>query len=481
MRIIEIEIVNYKKIENLKVEFGEGNVFLVQGNNNEGKTTFVKSIMSLTEAKDNTPEPVTTGKSSGSITGKFKGADGKIYVVKREFSNKKDKFTLVSEDKTTSKVTDIRDVFQYNAFTPEQFVGYGLTADGRRRQRDVVLGLMGEKTKDKFLSLLEEEKEKYDLRTETKKDIDRTKDTVEVSEEDLAIYNKKAINKETLVELREQLSDANLAGEKKENLGNIFNGIVKCVTELDNVLRKQEIVCNKELKTIKKIINDDYIAKAKGLEKVDTTKLAEDIEKEEALQESIIKIGTTIEQSEKNGKMLDEYNKTWIALDRRITAIREEKTKLIAGGKLPIDNIVIKEDGIYFIKDKQEYEFNAEQISTSEIMMVTCKILLAVNKTTPIIFLGRSESLGKEMLGNISSFAKENGSQLFCDRVLEQGELQIVGYELEDVVVSKAVLPHKKDDIDEDKGKVTPEDNKPKNALKTNEDFDGETQVNLFG
>ena len=42
-------------------------------------------------------------------------------------------------------VSDIISSFKYNPFTIEEFLAWGLTADGRKKQRNVILDILGKR------------------------------------------------------------------------------------------------------------------------------------------------------------------------------------------------------------------------------------------------------------------------------------------------------------------------------------------------
>lgn len=134
---LKLSIKNLKLIKDLELELSGSNVYVVSGQNEVGKSTVLQAISSLFKAKNDTPIPVSHDKEEATVIGIIETADGGTYSITMEA--KKDgkiKFTMVSEKGVkTNSVTTIREVFQYQDFTAEEFVAWGSTADGRKNKQ----------------------------------------------------------------------------------------------------------------------------------------------------------------------------------------------------------------------------------------------------------------------------------------------------------------------------------------------------------
>ena len=82
-------------------------------------------------------------------------------------------------------------------------------------------------------------------------------------------------------------------------------------------------------------------------------------------------------------------------------------------------------------KNNKTYKFEDTQLSTSKIMAVAIKLILAINKTLPIVLVGRAESFDKSSLAKLNKFAIKKNCVMILDKVDQDGgDIEIQGYEL---------------------------------------------------
>ena len=122
---IEIPVVfhNYKIFKGDK-EFTLKNsyIYFISGPNNTGKTSFKDAFAIIQSGKNDISEPVTRGESEGFIETKIPGADGRMYLIRHDFTDGKNKFVAIDEDgKKISSVGEFRKLFNYTHFTAEEF------------------------------------------------------------------------------------------------------------------------------------------------------------------------------------------------------------------------------------------------------------------------------------------------------------------------------------------------------------------------
>ena len=124
------------------------NIYFVQGPNKTGKTSFLKALQSLMIAQDDTSEKITRGsdETEGFYETTIPAADGTLLTIRHEFtSDGKGKFFAIREDGTKiSQVTEIRRLFNYTPINVNEFFAWSNSADGRKKQRDVILRLLPE-------------------------------------------------------------------------------------------------------------------------------------------------------------------------------------------------------------------------------------------------------------------------------------------------------------------------------------------------
>jgi len=435
MRIEKIVFCNYKKLQNVEVTL-DGNIFIIKGSNEIGKSSFLQGLQSLVEASNNNKQPVTFGEKDGNIKGYFRTSEGNRLACKFEFSTTgPDKFTLVDENggESLKKVTDIRNIFKYNAFTAEQFVAWGLTADGRRKQSKIVLSLLSESEQKEFERLSTEEKTLYDKRTELGKEVDKYERLIadnNVSEEDIKLIGQYDAVVEQLGDVEKSLEKAKNTKSKEYYLQEKDKYTTAINTALNipyNTFEEKEL---KELETASNNVLKMYDEKANGLDKIPEEEtevfLTDKLAKGNTLKEKII--GLKAKYNPEYAALLKTAKTNHTNTEISLKETREMKDNIFAKADTGIEGLRIMDDGLYLQEGDNLLPFNDESISTSRSMFITAQIMILVNKETPILLMGRCESFDKNSLNNLAIFAEKQNCQIFMDRVIEDGELQVVGY-----------------------------------------------------
>lgn len=411
----------------------------MKGGNEKGKTTFTNAVISLLKAKLDVDSPVTAGENEGSLEGVFEAPNGEKYTVKIEFENDKSKVKIAYPNgKISRKVTEIRDIFNYNAFSPEEFVAKSKTAEGRRWQRDQVLKLLPDKVQEGFRKAMEEEKEAFDQRRELNREADAYEKILskeKPSDEEKQVINdhdeivkELSKNEEHYQDLNERKKIRNEFFVMKERLESRYTdkrseveNSIKSYEEQIEFLQKKKLEKENELTNIK----DRYNAKKQEIDEsiektpfVDQEKLDQIYQFSETLRNKLRKIEEAkqrINNYQKKSSELDSYKKKIQKEEAKLNSAREEKERLVQNNELPVDGLEITDDGLLI----DGLPFNENQISTSKIMEVAISVLIEMNKKAPIIVVGRAESLDPESLEKVVEQATKNNCQIFIDKVGE--------------------------------------------------------------
>ena len=92
---ITTHLKNIGLIEDITAEFRAGNVYIIRGSNNVGKTTFLNSIPNALEGKT-VKGKLTYGKDSGSEELMITGLDGKTYkIIVNHNKDKNPSFSII--------------------------------------------------------------------------------------------------------------------------------------------------------------------------------------------------------------------------------------------------------------------------------------------------------------------------------------------------------------------------------------------------
>ena len=141
MIIKKLQLRNFQAIKDFSADF-TGDVYLVKGENEVGKSTILKSIVCLLTGERDAV--LRNGEKNG-FAKMVIGGDGKEYTVELRFTENDPRGTISIKAKDGMRSTNVsmlRTVLNYRNFDAEEFARWSETAEGRRKQIQVVMGLM---------------------------------------------------------------------------------------------------------------------------------------------------------------------------------------------------------------------------------------------------------------------------------------------------------------------------------------------------
>ncbi len=438
---IPIHFYNYKLLKDNSFVLNGSFIYFVQGPNKTGKTSFLKALTSLQTASDDTPKKVSTGESEGYYEATIPASDGSMITVRHEFTDtKKGKFIAIREDGTKiSSVTEIRNLFNYTPIDVNQFFALSNSAEGRRKQRDIILKLLPEIDRNKFNDLDLQEGHHYSERTESNKSLETAQINFNsiIIDPDIQKYLDREEEAKKLIKTYNEARD-----QVKYKLANIL--------DIQNV-NLELIELEAKLKNLKerKLARETALAQTNlkldklseiTIEKLDTkiadgTKIIEKIQKHSGLKEAKEKFGNDIISHTEISENLDE----------KINKIRTAKQKIVTNSDLPVENIAFEDD--YLVIDG--FVFKENQVCESDAVIILANILAKINPG-PVQIIGDASILDHEKLEILNDIAIKNNKVMFVDEVIRDGsEMVVTGYEsiaLEDLKkkVDKVVQKGKK-------------------------------------
>lgn len=473
MFIKKIELLNFQVIKAFNADF-EGNVYFITGDNELGKSTLLKAIGAmLTGNRDGV---LRNGEEKG-FAKMVVGDDGEEYEVELRFTKANPRGTLSIKQKTTGMRSDnvsmLQKIFGYQDFDAVEFSRWSETAEGRRKQIEVVKSLLPEKVRNRIAEIDKEAITVKDKRKDANAEV-KTYTTICANAEkqlkpgDVKTYAEK---KDITALMEEQNENARLIEKAKtvrqtrqqriEQLAAIPERIKQAeatrktdIESIDNDLAAEE-------KEVARIIAEAKARLAKAKESVKANKEA--IEKD--FKETLDIIGNDkadferrkanadkwLEEYEKNNpenldtaeqlKKAEEHNrinslvvdyqtkkkakeaaeKTARKYDDKLGELAKERETLIATSKLPIAGLSFTDDGL----ELNGVPFVAGKVSDSQIMEVAAKLIIASNPTVKVFRIARGESLGEKRLQAIIDIAKANGFQGFIEEV-KRGQTDLV-------------------------------------------------------
>ena len=486
MYIKQIQLQNFQAIKEFSGNF-EGNVYLVTGENELGKSTLLKAIMTLLTG--NRDEVLRNGEEKG-FAKIVVGGDGKEYEVELRMTKANPRGTITIKQKETGlksdRITALQEIFGYQDFDANEFVSWSETAEGRRKQVQIVKSLLPSEIQSRIMAidsevlLVKEERKaaNSELKTYTTifnnaakqitpGDIEKYSEPLDLEElmtkqqENAKIESNVQKARERLEErettLREipvrlKKEDALLeeclekAKQSNEDAKNVLDeAIAKAKKEYEQAIAKAKKEYEQTLQEIDKKIAEAQQNNIANKEAIMAEK--EDAEErrnncleyikmyEENKPEDISKqIADVQMHNEKHNKVKEykaaESNKNEAAnkvadYEKKLSDLLMEREEVIKKAKLPIHGLNFTDDGL----ELNGIPFVAGKVSDSQIMEVAAKLIIAKNPTVKVFRIARGESLGKKKLEALVSFAKENGYQGFIENVVrEQNELRVEQY-----------------------------------------------------
>lgn len=475
MYIKQIQIQNFQAIKEFNGDF-EGNVYLVTGENELGKSTLLKAIMVLLTG--NRDEVLRNGEDKG-FAKIVVGGDGKEYEVELRMTKANPRGTITIKSKDTGlrsdRITALQEIFGYQDFDANEFVSWSETAEGRRKQVQIVKSLLPDEVQKRILDIDAEvfrvkEQRKDDnatlktystLLAKAEKEIkpgdvetysealdlqellEQQAQSVKLEEKAKSVKEKLAQREKTIEETPQRYAD--LEKKRAEALENRKSAEEVAKTAMEEAIEKAKQDYLDNINQIKKRWEDNKVyfdeqEKLIQAEEADAIKRRDNckswLENYEANKPADLsqKINDIQHHNEMHRKVKDylaaKQNKEEASAkvadhEQKLLSLSAEREALIKKADLPITGLNFTEDGL----ELNGIPFVAGKVSDSQIMEVAAKLIIAKNPTVKVFRIARGESLGKKKLEALIRFAKEQGYQGFIENVVrEQNELRVEQY-----------------------------------------------------
>lgn len=465
MIVKKLELLNFQVIKEFNADF-EGNVYFITGDNELGKSTVLKAIGALLTG--NRDAVLRNGETKG-FAKMVVGDDGEEYEVELKFTKANPRGTLSIKSKTTGMKSDnvsmLQKVFGYTDFDAVEFSRWSETAEGRRKQIEVVKALLPENVRKRIAEIDTEVAGLKTERTGVNRDLKTYKSISDAAGQGLTTQDIKTyVKQKDITELmREQQENAQLIEKAKtvrsalaqrtQQLSEI-PGRIKAAEETQNAeisaaiqreadaQAEYERIVSEAKKTfdaVKQQSKSDVQAAANKYEETLAQIKAEksDFETRKSNAEKWLvkyeennpeKLDTAeqLRKAEEHNKMCakvfdyltkkkqaDEKKAEAEKMDSDIASLSAEREKLIAMSELPIDGLSFTDDGLKL----NGVPFVAGKVSDSQIMEVAAKLIIASNPKVKVFRIARGESLGQNRLQAIIDIAQKNGFQGFIEEV----------------------------------------------------------------
>lgn len=448
MIVKKLELVNFQVIKEFNADF-DGNVYFITGENELGKSTVLKAIGALLTG--NRDAVLKNGESKG-FAKMIVGDDGEEYEVELNFTKANPRGTLSIKSKTTGMKSDnvsmLQKIFGYTDFDAVEFSRWSETAEGRRKQIEVVKSLLPKKVRTRIAKIDTTVAGLKTERTGVNRDLKTYKSMSDAAGQGLTTQDLKTYAKPMYIAelMKEQAENAQLI-EKAKTVRSALEQRKKQLEEIPERLAAAKATYEKAIEEAKKAIERTEKLYKGAIAQIESEKA--DYEARKANAEKWLanyeecnpeKIDTSDqlrkaeEHNKKAAKVADYLSKKELAddkkaeaekIDSEIAELSAEREKLISSAKLPISGLSFSDDGLVL----NDVPFVAGKVSDSQIMEVAAKLIIASNPTVKVFRIARGESLGEKRLQAILDLAKKEGFQGFIESVVRgQQDLIIEEY-----------------------------------------------------
>lgn len=448
MIVKKLELVNFQVIKEFNADF-DGNVYFITGDNELGKSTVLKAIGALLTG--NRDAVLKNGESKG-FAKMIVGDDGEEYEVELKFTKANPRGTLSIKSKTTGMKSDnvsmLQKIFGYTDFDAVEFSRWSETAEGRRKQIEVVKSLLPEEVRTRIAEIDTTVAGLKTERTGVNRDLKTYKSISDAAGQGLTTQDLKTYAKpKDITELmKEQAENAQLI-EKAKTVRSALEQRKKQLEEIPERLAEAKATYEKAIEEAKKAIERTEKLYKEAIAQIESEKADYEVRKANAEkwlanyeENNLEKLDTSEqlrkaeEHNKKAAKVADYLSKKKQAddkkseaekMDSEIEELSAEREKLISSAKLPISGLSFSDDGLVL----NDVPFVAGKVSDSQIMEVAAKLIIASNPTVKVFRIARGESLGQKRLQSILDLAKKEGYQGFIESVVRgQHDLIIEEY-----------------------------------------------------
>lgn len=444
---IKLSFHNYKLLKKEEFNLKGSFIYFVKGPNEVGKSTILQALKAAQEIKDETPRKVTIGESEGVNEFTLPGADGRMYNVIYQFTDSTTKFVVFDDEgNKISKIGDMRNIFKYNHIDATSFINWSYTAEGRRKQKELILKLLPVDHYIKYAELEDHEKDLFDRRTAINKTIeinDKLRSEYELTTEELKIQKNFKAAEEQLASREESYNKLLQSGNELDkvlyDLQYIDDNINRCksiITEIEDEIIKLQTTL-KEHKEKEASLIKEFKTKTEEYNNLNEKQKNIDAEKEK-LYQSVLKGREYVSKAKEYTGKLTKYNEanenyhkavsTAENLTEDITTTRIAKEEIITEAEFSVSNLSFDEEGYLTINNLR---FDEKQTCESDTILIVAQLMCKMNES-PIQIIGDASLLDFKKLDKLYKIAEENGKIMFVDEIDRSlDKLVIVGYEKE--------------------------------------------------
>lgn len=410
LKIVELRGENIKRIKAIRFKPQE-NVTVISGPNENGKTSVLDIIwfaLKGAEASKENPQPIHEGEQTA-----FAELDLGEYVVTRKFLPSGTTLEVRNKEgaKFPSPQAMLDKLIGSISLDPLAFLRYD--AEKQRKLMMSFTNLTAALSKvDLEIKQTFEERAVSNKRLEQEVSLLSSMEDADIPEEVLAKRERIDISG-LKKELSEAIEHNRRQDAHKSNLNRITNRILEVEKELEKLTA--ELAAEKKKGAVTVIPTADIMARIDSAEKHNGY------------------VGQ-LESYEAQSAKCEDLHKQTNDLTEKLESLRQQKADAIKNADYPLEGLGISDDGITF----NGTPFS--QLSGAEKLKVSVAMAIAMQSRLKVIRITDGSLLDSKSMKIIEDMAKENGMQVFVERVDETGKIGIV-IEDGEIAVNNYELP----------------------------------------
>lgn len=408
--IQRVTIKLFKAIKDFDENF-KGNIILLKGDNEVGKTSVIQFIKIVLGETTNIPPAF---EAEGGIDIELKGG---LYNFSVTSKNGKPVITVTSPDGLKSNLKSaIANIVGATEFNIAEFCEQSKSKAGQKKQVETYKSFLDPEVIKGINALEQNIQVAYDQRTECGKDLKNIMGVISEhplrNEIDLDSF-KEVDTKEIFAKLQE----ATKTNDSIVKAENIIENLESQSKDLHNKL----IVIQDEMKRIANRIDEgkDWLKKNN---KIDVSEFETKLENANDINHKA-QAAKVLKEAYLKKEELENMSGE---LTANIDSQRYEVATAIKDMYTPVEGLSFDLDTLYY----QGIAVNPDSLSKSQMMELGVKMKIAENKALGVIFLEEGESIGQKRFEEICKLAKDNDMQLIMEQVERGNEkltVEIVG------------------------------------------------------
>lgn len=422
VKINALQLENVKRVKLVEMEPSQNGLTIIGGKNNQGKTSVLDAIAwALGGERYRPSEPQREGSYQ---TPYLQVTLSNGLIVERKGKNSALTVTDPAGNKAGQKLLD--SFIEQLALDLPKF----MQATGKEKAQ-TMLKIIG--VEDELNRLNAEESRLYNRRLEIGRIAEQKRkfaDELEfypnlpaepVSAGDIIMRQQEILAKNGENQRkRQRLNEITM---EKQRLADEISRLEAQIADLE--ARKEE-----RMEMYARIARDEETARKTALELVDesTAELEESLRSIESLN---IKIRANLDK-EKAAEEADEYKAQYDSLSAEIGKVRESRTALLNGAKMPLPGLSVADGELVYHNQKWD------NMSASEQLKVAAAIVRCLNPDCGFVLMDKLEQMDSETLAEFGEWLEEQGLQAIATRVSTGDECQII---IEDGYVKEKTEP----------------------------------------